>query len=127
MLYIKYGLLLPDSSFCIYKNRITSDAQFISTCLPIKNLVGDNTLLWISIDCAVLRDLYGGHIDKTTSLYYLNEESRMINNFDVVAKKYRVYSQKDKRFKPLLLSLQEMILSYHKDIFVKCITDILLM
>jgi hypothetical protein len=55
----------------------------------------------------------------------------MTNNFDVVsvvsATKYKVYSQKDSRFKALLLSLQEMILSYHEDIFVKCITDILLM
>jgi hypothetical protein len=88
-------------------------------------------MLWLSIDCAVLCDLYAAQVDRMTSLLYLNEKSRMTNNFDVVsvvsATKYKVYSQKDSRFKALLLSLQEMILSYHEDIFVKCITDILLM
>ena len=131
MLYIKHSLLSSELCFCIYKTKITSNSEFISTYLITKKSDEENITLWLSIDCAVLCDLYAARVDRMTNLLYLNEKSRRTNNFDVVsvvpATKYKVYSQKDSRFKPLLLSLQEMILSYHEDIFVKCITDILLM
>lgn len=133
MLYIKKQVSSFYSSFYLYKDEITSDSKSISKCIQIKKSFEGHTILWISVDCTVLYELYGGYLKQLgkTSVYYLNNDRFLVDCFSphpLIT--HKDVCQQNNEFKSILLYLQEILLCHYGNkynIFMDCITTILLM
>ena len=136
MLYIKQVNWHLSIAYIIYKEGVTSCNSYIGFYIQTKVFSNYGyDCITIFLDCNLLCDLYGGHLNDF-GYVSLNEEkyiiSTYVDSYDN-DKDYLIYSQKDKEFIPLLLLIQKVFIDdndyaniYH-NVLLRCITDLLLL
>lgn len=137
MLHIKQVQWTASLSHVIYKEEITSSSRFISFYIQTElfSYSGYHSTV-IFLDCKVLCDLYGGFLDNSKNLLYLNKDAyrvvRYADYYDKDNEDYLIYNQHNKEFVSLLNYIHKAFIdgedyysNYHTTI-LNCITDLLL-